>query len=122
GGFFRVYDGALTLSVTFRTHRAYTAWIENVHGLMNLQHKVACRLGLPVGPLTVLSHSISLDPGQLPLVESIVQARRWKMRDDGRGEVVFSICEGKAVVEHRMGGMILKRYESANIEALQHQL
>jgi len=122
GGFFRVFDGALTLSVTFRTHRAYTAWIENVHGLLSLQHQVACRLGLPVGPLTVMSHSISLDPGQLPLVESIVQSRKWKMRDDGRGEAVFSINDGKAVVEHRMGGMVLKRYESANIEALGHQL
>ncbi len=122
GGFFRVYDGALTLSVTFRTHRAYTAWIENVHGLINLQGKVAGRIGLPVGPLTVMSHSISIDPGQLPLVESIVKSRKWKMRDDGRGEVVFSINDGKAVVEHRMSGLVLKRYESANIEALSHQL
>lgn len=126
GGFFRVYDGALTLSVTFRTHRAYTAYIENIHGLMSLQHSVANRLGLPVGPLTVLSHSISLDPGQLSLVDSIVRARKWKLRDDGRGEVVFSISDRdgvkRAVVEHRQGGMVLKRYESANIEALGHQL
>lgn len=126
GGFFRVYDGRLTLSVTFRTHRAYTAWVENVHGLMTLQQKVADRLGLPVGPLTVVSHSISIDPGQLPLVESIVAARKWKMRDDGRGEVVFSIdgTEGnkKVVAEHRMGGLVLKRYEGSNVEALGHQM
>lgn len=126
GGFFRVYDGALTLSVTFRTHRAYTAWIENVHGLMSLQQRVAGRLNLKVGPLTVFSHSISIDPGQLPLVESIVQARKWKLRDDGRGEIVFSITEQdgirKALVEHRLSGLVLKRYESANIEALSHHL
>lgn len=122
GGFFRVYDGALTLSVTFRTHRAYTAWIENVHGLINLQAMVAGRLQLPIGPLTVISHSISIDPGQLPLIESIVNSRKWKLRNDNRGDVVFSINDGKAVVEHKMSGVLLKRYESANIEALSHQL
>lgn len=122
GGFFRVYSGALTLSVTFRTHRAYTAWIENVHGLMNLQFTVAQKLGLPVGSLTVLSHSISIDPGQLPLVESIVKSRKWKMRDDGRGEVVFDLKDGKAIVEHKMSGVLIKRYESSNIEALGHHL
>lgn len=122
GGFFRVYDGKLTLSATFRTHRAYTAWIENVHGLMNLQATVAERIGLPVGPLTVISHSISIDPGQLNMVESIVSSRKWKMRDDGRGEVVFDLKDGKAVVEHKMSGVVIKRYESANIEALGHHL
>lgn len=122
GGFFRVYDGKLTLSVTFRTHRAYTAWIENVHGLINLQKTVAERTGLPVGPLTVISHSISIDPGQLPLVESIVQSRKWRLRDDGRGEVVFDLKDGKAIVEHKMSGVVIKRYETANIEALGHHL
>lgn len=128
GAFFRVFDGALTLSATFRTHRAYTAWVENAHGLMELQRTVAGCLGLPMGPLTIVSHSISIDPGQLSLVDSIVKARKWRLRDDGRGEVTFSISEPadggprKAVVEHRMGGMVLHRYESANIEALGHHL
>lgn len=122
GGFFRVFDGLLTFSVTFRTHRAYTAWVENVHGLLTLQEKVAERLCLPVGPLTIMSHSISIDPGQLPLVDSIIQDRKWRMRDDGRGEVVFSLDGKKIVVEHRMGGLVLKRYESENVEALGHQL
>lgn len=122
GCFFRVSEGLLTLSATFRTHRAYTAWIENAHGLMTLQSQVAIALGVEVGPLTVMSHSISIDPGQLALVESITKARKWKLRDDGRGEVVFSLNGGKALVEHRSGGLVLKRYESANIEALSHQL
>lgn len=122
GGFFRVYEEKLTLSTTFRTHRAYTAWIENAHGLMQFQYMIADRLNLGVGPLTMFSHSISIDPNQMAQADSVIGTRKWKLRDDGRGEVVFSIDDGKAVVEHRSGGLVLKRYEGANIEALSHKL
>ena len=56
---------------------------------MTLQQKVADRLGLPVGPLTVVSHSISIDPGQLPLVESIVAARKWKISPSAPEAIIF---------------------------------
>lgn len=122
GAYFRINDDKLALSVTFRTHRAYTGWIENAHGLMNLQKLVAKRLGIDFGYLTIFSHTISIDPDQLDLVKSIINGRKWQLRNDGRGEIVFSINDGKAVVEHKMSGILLKRYESANVEALGHQL
>lgn len=122
GLFFRVFQDKLTLSVTFRTHRAYTAWIENVHGLMNLQQVIAERTKIPPGFLTVISHSISIDPSQMAMVESITAGRKWKLRDDSRGELMFSINDGQVVVEHKMSGLTLKRYESSNIEALAHRL
>lgn len=121
-GFFRVHDGRLSFTAVFRTHRAYKAWIENAHGLMNLQSIVADRIGVPIGPLTIFSESISIDPGQLDLVQSVIAIRKWKLRDDGRGELVFSINGDKAVVEHKMAGVVLKKYESQNIEALGHHL
>ncbi len=52
----------------------------------------------------------------------MIQGRKWKMRDDGRGDLVFRIEGGKAVVEHKQSGIVLKRYTSGNIEALSHQL
>lgn len=128
GGFFRLVGGQLTLSCTFRTHRAYTAWVENAHSLMDLAAYVAGRLnhttgwGVVVGPLTIMSHSISIDPTHLSEVEGIIAGRRWRMRNDDRGELMFSLHDGQIVVEHRCRGVLLKRYAHQNAEIISHQL
>lgn len=127
GLFLRALEGRLYMSATFRTHRAYTAWIENVHGLMQLQAYICGELErqgvkLCPGPITVYSQSISIDPGQVDMVGSILGTRKWTMRDDGRGELTFSVDGKKALVEHRLGGLVLKRYEGSNFEALAHRL
>lgn len=122
GAFFRMYAGSLTLNVTFRTHRIYTAYIDNLHALMALQAKVAERLDVMVGPLTVLSHSISIDPAQLSLVEGIVAGRKWKLKNDGRGDLVFALVGNKIVVEHKLNGLVIGRYEGSNAEAVAHKL
>lgn len=128
GLFCRVSNKQLLLSATFRTHRAYTAWIENIHALAWLsQLIVSCvndrtDAGLVAGPLTILSHSISVEPGQIPMVEGIVRGRKWKMRDDSHGDVVFSINEGKILVEHKLNGMTIGKYEGYNAETIGHKL
>lgn len=126
--FFRIVRGSLVLSCTFRTHRAYTAWVENAHGLAELMRFVASeiseRTGKPVvpGELCVYSQSISIEPSQIQFVQSVIGTRKWKMRDDGRGDVVFSIEDGKIIAEHKFKGLLIGRYAGTNVESISHQL
>jgi thymidylate synthase len=135
GAFWRItpphpLDGSsqLLLSATFRTHRAYTAWVENAHALAYLNAIIADRVGrklgakLIPGPLTIYSQSISVDPAQLSMVQGIISSRKWRMRDDGRGQLTFSLDKGKIVVEHKLDGLLLRRYTGTRAEPLAHQL
>ncbi len=60
--YFRKFEERLTLTAVFRTHNALTAWPENVYGLIAVQRLVAEKAGMEPGPVTVMSHSISIDP------------------------------------------------------------
>ena len=73
--FFRRFDEKLTLTATFRTHNALDAWLPNVYGLMAVQQWVALELGLPPGPITVVSHSISIDRKELDRALAMVSHR-----------------------------------------------
>ena len=118
----------LLMSAIFRTHRAYTAWIENVHGLTAINSLITASIkeklciDIVPGPLTVYSQSISVEPLQLPMVEGVIGGRKWSMRDDNRGQLTFSIVDDKIVVEHKLNGMLLKRYEGKRAEIISHQL
>jgi thymidylate synthase len=120
--FCRRYDGQLTLTATFRTHNALDAWLPNVYGLMAVQQCLAPPLGLPPGPITVVSHSISIDRKELDRALTMVGHRGFAIREDPCGYFRLSLDEGEILVEHRHGDVTLKEYRGHKAVQLQHQL
>jgi thymidylate synthase len=120
--FCRRYDGQLTLSATFRTHNALDAWLPNVYGLMAIQQFLAAQLSLPPGPITVISHSISIDRKELDRALAIIGNRAFTIHEDPCGYFRLSLDEGEILVEHRHGDVTLKEYRDKKASRLQHQL
>jgi thymidylate synthase len=113
------------LTATYRAHNLLIAWLENVYGLMALQRHVADALALKPGPITVISHSLGIDPrnSRYGLARTIeagwkrdedhdLETGKYSLRQDPNGYFVVSLDEGAAciVAEHRFGGVTLKRY------------
>lgn len=120
--FGRRFAGQLTLTATFRTHNALDAWVPNVYGLMAVQDFLASQLDLPPGPITVISHSISLDRKELDRALAIISHRGFTIREDPCGYFRLSLDEGEILVEHRHGDVTLKEYRGRKAVQLQHQL
>jgi thymidylate synthase len=135
--FFRMADGRLTLTATYRAHNLLTAWLMNVYGLMAVQRHVAEAAGAPPGSLTVLSHSLGIDPRspRFELAEAI--AAGWRrdddvdhetgkssLREDPNGYFVVSADRerGRIVAEHRFEGVLVKRYEAARASTIEHEV
>jgi thymidylate synthase len=120
--FCRRYDDALTLTATFRTHNALDAWVPNIYGLMAVQEFLACQLGLPFGPVTVISHSISIDRKELDRALALIGHRSFTIREDPCGYFRLSLDGAEILVEHRHGDVTLKEYRGRKAVHLQHQL
>lgn len=121
--FFRVFDGELTLTATFRTHNALDAWLKNVFGLRSLQEYVAEKTGLPLGPITVISHSISLDMCRYDLAQRVSDTKSFEINMDYNGQILINIDGNEIVVVHNdKNGNQLGQYRSQKPEKLQHML
>jgi thymidylate synthase len=120
--FCRRYDQQLTLSATFRTHNALDAWLPNVYGLMAVQQFLTSQLNLSPGPITVVSHSISIDRKEMDRALAMVGHRAFVIREDPCGYFRLSLDEGEILVEHRHGDVTLKEYRDKKAVRLQHQL
>lgn len=133
--FFRVFDGRLNLTATFRTHNAMDAWPENVYGLIALQRFVAEKAGLPIGPITVFSHSISIDPSALDKAKRISEDKKTdqvfdpatkkfgpRMDENGAFTVTFDKSTWELVVEHSLNGMKIGEYRGKTSEEIELQL
>jgi len=120
--FFRKFEGRLTLGATFRTHNALDAWLVNIYGLMAVQQWVADRVGLPPGPLTVISHSLGLDPRELDRAQALIGRRSFEIHEDPCGYFRVSLDEGEILVEHRYEDFTLTTYRGKTAVSLQHQL
>jgi len=135
--FFRRLEGRLTLTATYRSHNLLSAWPENVYGLIAIQAHVAERVGMEPGPITVLSHSLGINP-ESPRYE-LAQAieRGWKtdddldretgkysLREDPNGYFVVSVdrAAGRIVAEHRFGGVLVKRYEADRAVTIEREV
>ena len=125
--FFRRSDGRLSLTATYRAHNLLWAWLENVYGLMAIQSHVAAQAEIDIGPITVVSHSLGVDPqspryGLARAIESGWKSDddldrmtgKYSLREDPNGYFIVTIDpEHETIVaEHRFGGVLIKRYES----------
>ncbi len=120
--FFRKFEEKLTLSATFRTHNAMDAYPLNLYGLMAIQGWVAERVGLPPGAITVISHSLGLDPKELDRALMVIGKRPFKVRLDPMGYFRITLDGKEILVEHRFGDVTLKEYRAKKAERLQHEI
>ncbi|MBF0414831.1 MAG: hypothetical protein HQL79_03585 [Magnetococcales bacterium] len=130
--FFRRFDQCLTLTAVFRTHNALRAWPENVYGLIAIQRHVCQHVQQEPGPITVFSHSISIDPkgNGLERARSLCAFRRGAMLAsddfvaDPNGDFLISVDPETQliVVDHRFAGHQLFRYTGQSSEELERQL
>jgi thymidylate synthase len=124
--FFRKFEEKLTLTATFRTHNALDAWLLNFYGLMAFQKAVAQRVAEKIeivpGAITVFSQSISIDPKELDRALMVAEKRKWKMHLDPMGYFRVTLDAGEIIVEHRFEDVTLKEYRGKSAVALQHQI
>ncbi|MDQ5949477.1 MAG: hypothetical protein QG589_603 [Patescibacteria group bacterium] len=133
--FFRKFDDALTLTASFRTHNAMDAWPENVYGLIAIQRYVAERVGMKIGSLSVISHSISIDPSSLEKAKKIAENKKtddemdsvtgkYVPRFDPNGDFIVTVDSSRweIVVQHTFGGMPLAEYRGKRAEDIEAQL
>ena len=133
--FFRKFDGKLTLTATFRSHNAMEAWPENVYGLIAIQRFVAEKAGMEPGPLTVFSHSISIDVSSLEKARKIATSKESdevydpatgkhgpRMDPNGAFTTTFDAATWELVVEHSYNGMKLGEYRGKTAEDVERQL
>ncbi len=112
--FFRKTDNDLHLTSAFRTHNTSDAWLENVYGLMAIQQYVCGKIGTEPGAITVISHSVSLDPQYLEKVKAIHDraARTNVIRQDPNGYFLISADGDEIVVRHHHGADKIGEYRS----------
>lgn len=133
--FFRKFDGKLTLTATFRSHNAMEAWPENVYGLIAIQRFVAEKAGMEPGPLTVFSHSISIDVSSLEKARKIATSKESdevydpatgkhgpRMDPNGAFTTTFDRATWEIVVEHSYDGMKIGEYRGKSAEEIERQL
>ena len=121
--FFRVFDEKLTLTATYRTHNALDAWLKNVYGLMKAQQIVAEESGIQIGPLTVISHSISVDPANYDLARRVSNSKSFDLEMDPNGQFMISVDDGQIVAQHISNeGELLHEYRARKAERIQHEI
>jgi thymidylate synthase len=91
------------------------------------------------GPITVISHSLGIDPGspRYPLALSMAESRRtdddpdresgkWVLREDPHGYFQISLDRDRErpviVAEHRFNGVLVKRYEGERAITIENEI
>jgi thymidylate synthase len=135
--FFRKVGERLSLTATYRAHNLLTAWLRNVYGLMAIQRHVAAGCKLETGPITVISHSLGIDPSSPHFQLARLLSEEWKrdddrdhetgkysLREDPNGYFVVSVDkqQGRIVAEHRFGGVLVKRYSGERAGPLANEI
>ncbi|HEX8102185.1 MAG TPA: thymidylate synthase [Solirubrobacteraceae bacterium] len=137
--FFRRTEDKLALTATYRSHNLLVAWLENVYGLMAIQRHVAAAVDLPAGPITVVSHSLGIDPAspRYELARSLAEGwtsdddvdratGKRTLREDPHGYFLVSVDRDRErpciVAEHRHAGVLVKRYEGERSVDVENQV
>jgi thymidylate synthase len=135
--FFREADERLTLTATYRAHNLLSAWLQNVYGLIAVQRHVADAAGMGVGSLSVISHSLGIDPRSPRFELARAIAERWSrdddvdrrtgrrsLREDPAGYFLVSVERERGVIvaEHRCAGVLIKRYEAPRASTIEQHV
>lgn len=133
--FFRKFEDQISLTANFRVHNAMDAWPENLYGLMAMQKFVAERVGIPTGPITMISHSISIDPLSLDKAKKVVESKKsdevfdpkikkFIPRMDPNGVFTITIDQQslEIVAEHSFAGMKIGEYRGKTAQEIEIQI
>ncbi len=120
--YFRKFEGKLTLTATFRTHNSIDAWLKNFYGLMKVQKTVSDAVNIQPGAITVISHSISIDPRRIDIAKSIASKRGFEVNIDPCGNFSIKIENGEIVVRHFISGIQIDEYKGKKPVKIQHEL
>jgi len=134
---FRLTGGGLHLTATYRAHNLLSAWMRNVYGLIAIQRQVAGEAGLAAGPISIISHSLTVDPRD-PAFELARQiAAGWKtdgerdrergghsLREDPNGYFQLTVDPNakEIVAEHCYDGLVLSQYRAATAAKIERQI
>jgi thymidylate synthase len=135
--FFRLSEGRLHLTTTYRAHNLLVAWVRNVYGLIAIQRYVAEAAGLSVGSISVISESLTIDPrnSRYETARQIADAwntdenydherRSHSLREDPNGYFRVSVDaqEHELVAEHCFQGLVLKQYRGPTAAKIERQI
>jgi thymidylate synthase len=135
---FRRNGDHLTMSATYRVHNLLSAWVKNAYGLMAIQRHVAERVGMEPGALTIVSHSLGINPAEPGYERARALADAWvtdedhdeetgtySLPEDPNGTFVVSVDldAGQLIAEHwAREGIMLKRYVGTRAERLAREI
>ncbi|HEY9598387.1 MAG TPA: thymidylate synthase [Cyanophyceae cyanobacterium] len=121
---FRVIDGALSLTAIFRSNDMFDAWCANAFGLRALQMHVRDRInqetgwGITLAPLITLSESAHIYDHSYEYADKVIRERygKWPKRyDDPVGNFEVSLEGGEIVVSRMLPlGTVCRRYRGKN--------
>ena len=77
---------------------------------------------MPIGAITVISHSISIDPRELDRALMIIGKRPFKVNLDPMGYFRITLDGKEIMVEHRFEDVTLREYRGKKATSLQHQI
>ena len=133
--YFRVFAGQLTLTANFRVHNAGTAWPMNVWGIIAIQRYVSNHINIPPGPITVISHFISLSEDAVDLAKTIsnnkksddsvdLVTRKPTLRLDPNGEFQVTVDrdQGLIIAQHSYQGQVINTYSGKKAEELEREI
>jgi thymidylate synthase len=135
---FRRSGGRLTMSATYRVHNLLSAWLKNAYGLMAVQRHVAERVGMEPGALTIVSHSLGINPAEPGYERARALADAWvtdedfdeetrtsSLPEDPNGTFVVSVDldTRQLIAEHwAREGLMLKRYVGTRADRLAREI
>lgn len=120
--FFRKFEDKLTLTAVFRTHNSLDAWLKNFYGLMKVQNTVCEKLKMKPGAITIISHSISIDPRRIDVAESIAAQKTFSLTEDPNGNFLIEVIDGEIVLRQFFQGIQVDEYRGTNPVKLQHEI
>ena len=114
---FRMFQGKLCLTVSYRSNDMYGAWIKNVTGDRLLQSYVAQEAGVPLGSTTIISYSAHIYEHDFAQIDSLLKQHplRWQFIEDPRGNFIITVEDAKIVTRHenRSGAITILKGISA---------
>lgn len=135
--FFRQTQGKLGLTATYRSHNLLTAWMENVYGLMAIQAHVAREAGMEPGPITVISHSLTINPAEtrFAIAKELVKGRRkdedydrehgkFVLREDPNGYFSVTVDEEaeRIMAVHLHDNVVIEQYVGRTANEIEEQV
>ncbi len=122
---FLVQNAQLFMTAFFRSNDMFQAWPRNAFGLRKLQSTVAQELGMPLGALTIISHSAHIYAHDWKLCQEILQKHSQALKHigDPRGNIIIRVTGGKIIVTHTApDGRILEEFSGTDISSFSARL